>query len=183
MQAIDFPQTAAKLIALNSAAKLSADRKPHAVFCRSVRAAIDHKKGVCGRRSAAIEPTEKIIFLQRTGKQHSASPPAWDGKKKWANRISFRSPKLKTSGMFAGTIHLRRQFCSAFCAAACKNLAAVGRCHAAAEAVHFRAMTLLGLVGTDSCHGGTPPVNYAQQPLTRPQRVNLGADYSCARIL
>ena len=53
------------------------------------------------------------------------------------------------------------------CAAAGKNLAAVGSSHSLTETVHLTAVTTAGLIGT--LHICTPPVKitYAQQPFGR----------------
>ena len=48
---------------------------------------------------------------------------------------------------------LRGQLRSALGAAAGKDLAAVGGSHSLAEAVYFGSVELLGLIGTNSCHG------------------------------
>ena len=48
---------------------------------------------------------------------------------------------------------LRGQLRSALGATASKDLAAVGGSHSLAEAVYFGSVELLGLIGTNSCHG------------------------------
>ena len=45
------------------------------------------------------------------------------------------------------------ELCSALCSAASEDLAAVCGGHSLAEAVLFLALKLLGLIGTNSCHG------------------------------
>lgn len=67
-----------------------------------------------------------------------------------AKRSNFLSPLYLSD--ICGHGKLGRQFCAALCTTAGQHLAAVGRGHSLSKAMNLCSVTLLGLIGTNSCH-------------------------------